>query len=38
MSYVPSPRRYDGMTYRRCGKSGLHVAGDLARPLAQFRP
>ena len=23
MSYVPSPRRYDGMTYRRCGKSGL---------------
>jgi L-glyceraldehyde 3-phosphate reductase len=23
MSYVPSPRRYDGMSYRRCGKSGL---------------
>jgi len=23
MSYVPSPRRYDGMNYRRCGKSGL---------------
>jgi L-glyceraldehyde 3-phosphate reductase len=25
MSYVPSPRRYDGMTYRRCGRSGLKL-------------
>jgi L-glyceraldehyde 3-phosphate reductase len=25
MSYAPSPRRYDGMTYRRCGKSGLKL-------------
>jgi L-glyceraldehyde 3-phosphate reductase len=25
MSYVPSPRRYDAMTYRRCGKSGLKL-------------
>lgn len=25
MSYLASPRRYDGMTYRRCGKSGLKL-------------
>ena len=23
MSYVPAPARYDGMTYNRCGRSGL---------------
>ena len=23
MTYIPSPTRYDGMTYRRCGRSGL---------------
>ena len=31
------PNRYDDMTYRRCGRSGLTAAGDLARALAQFR-
>jgi L-glyceraldehyde 3-phosphate reductase len=25
MSYVPSPDRYDAMTYRRCGRSGLQL-------------
>ena len=25
MSYVPSPRRYDGMNYRRCGENGLKL-------------
>ena len=23
MTYLPSPSRYDTMTYRRCGRSGL---------------
>ena len=23
MTYLPSPARYDTMTYRRCGRSGL---------------
>ena len=25
------------MQYRRCGRSGLQAAGDLARPVAQLR-
>jgi len=25
MSYVAAPGRYDAMTYRRCGRSGLHL-------------
>jgi L-glyceraldehyde 3-phosphate reductase len=25
MSYAPSPDRYDAMTYRRCGRSGLQL-------------
>jgi L-glyceraldehyde 3-phosphate reductase len=25
MTYVPSPDRYDAMTYRRCGRSGIHL-------------
>ena len=25
MTYVPSPDRYDAMTYRRCGRSGLKL-------------
>ena len=25
MTYVPSPTRYDGMQYRRCGRSGLKL-------------
>ncbi|WP_200979195.1 L-glyceraldehyde 3-phosphate reductase [Echinicola sp. 20G] len=25
MTYKPSPQRYDNMTYRRCGKSGLKL-------------
>ena len=25
MTYVPSPGRYDAMTYRRCGRSGLQL-------------
>jgi L-glyceraldehyde 3-phosphate reductase len=24
-AYVPDPNRYDRMTYRRCGRSGLHL-------------
>src|SRR5450755_530791 len=24
-SYVPRPQRYDGMTYRRCGQSGIEL-------------
>jgi L-glyceraldehyde 3-phosphate reductase len=24
-SYVPRPERYDGMTYRRCGRSGIRL-------------
>ena len=23
MTYIPAPSRYDAMTYRRCGRSGL---------------
>lgn len=25
MTYLPSPDRYDRMTYRRCGRSGLKL-------------
>lgn len=25
MSYLPATERYDGMVYRRCGRSGLHL-------------
>ncbi len=25
MTYVPAPDRYEGMLYRRCGRSGLHL-------------
>jgi L-glyceraldehyde 3-phosphate reductase len=25
MTYVPSPDRYDAMTYRRCGRSGINL-------------
>src|SRR4051794_21671055 len=25
MTYVPAPDRYDSMTYRRCGRSGLKL-------------
>lgn len=25
MTYLPDPKRYDQMTYRRCGRSGLHL-------------
>jgi L-glyceraldehyde 3-phosphate reductase len=25
MGYLPADDRYDGMTYRRCGRSGLHL-------------
>jgi L-glyceraldehyde 3-phosphate reductase len=25
MTYVPSPDRYDAMSYRRCGRSGIHL-------------
>ena len=38
MSYSPFESRYDGMTYRRSGRSGLQAPADLARALAQFRP
>jgi L-glyceraldehyde 3-phosphate reductase len=27
MTYVPSPDRYDAMTYRRCGRSGIKLPG-----------
>jgi len=27
MSYLPAPTRYDSMTYRRCGRSGLKLPG-----------
>jgi L-glyceraldehyde 3-phosphate reductase len=26
MTYVPSPDRYDAMTYRRCGRSGIQLS------------
>ena len=29
--------RYDSMTYRRCGRSGLQLPADLARAVAQLR-
>ena len=31
------PARYEAMTYNRCGAVRPEAAGDLARPLAQFR-
>ena len=37
MTYQPAPARYDTMTYRRLGRSGLKLSGSLARALAQFR-
>ena len=36
-AYVPAPDRYERMPYRRCGRSGLAAAGDLARPVAELR-
>jgi L-glyceraldehyde 3-phosphate reductase len=27
MTYLPAPTRYQGMTYRRCGRSGLKLPG-----------
>ena len=37
MSYLAADDRYDAMPYRRCGRSGLQLPGDLARPVAQLR-
>ena len=37
MTYVAADDRYDQMPYRRCGRSGLVLPADLARPLAQLR-
>ena len=37
MTYVPAEDRYDHMPYRRCGRSGLKLPGDLARPVAELR-
>ena len=31
MSYVPADDRYERMPYRRCGRSGIKLPGDLAR-------
>ena len=38
MTYVPSSDRYDAMTYRRCGRSGLKLPAVSPRALAQLRP
>ena len=35
--YLAAADRYDSMTYRRCGRSGLQLPGDLARAVAQLR-
>ncbi len=35
--YEAADGRYDAMTYRRCGRSGLDLPGRLARPVAQLR-
>ena len=37
MTYVAADDRYERMPYRRCGRSGLQLPADLARPLAQLR-
>ena len=37
MTYLAADTRYDSMTYRRCGRSGLKLPAALARPLAQLR-
>ena len=37
MTYVAADDRYDHMPYRRCGRSGLQLPADLARPVAQLR-
>ena len=38
MTYSAADDRYDSMTYRRCGRSGLKLPADLAGPVAQLRP
>ena len=35
--YNPAPDRYQSMPYRRCGRSGVHAPGPVARALAQLR-
>ena len=37
MTYVADADRYERMPYRRTGRSGLQLPGDLARPLEQLR-
>ena len=38
MTYSAAGDRYDTMTYRRAGRSGLQAARDLPGPVAQLRP
>ena len=35
--YIPAAGRYESMQYRRCGRSGLLLAGVVARAVAQLR-
>ena len=37
MTYIAAADRYEPMPYRRTGRSGLMLPGDLARPLEQLR-
>ena len=38
VTYLAADDRYDTMTYRRSGRSGLRLPADLARAVAQLRP
>ena len=37
MTWQPAANRYETMLYNRCGQFRPEAAGDLARPVAQFR-